>query len=508
MPIINSIVNWFNVKRLHQIELFRQYPFDVQKETLIHLVQQARDTRFGTQYGFQKIHTVSAFQESVKIHTYEDMSAHIRKVMEGEQNVLWPTEIRWFAKSSGTTNDKSKFIPVSQEILEDCHYRGGKDILAFYMRNYPESRILTGKSLTLGGSHQINQYNENSFYGDLSAILIDNLPFWADFIKTPRQEIALMDKWEEKLKHLSDATISENVTSIAGVPSWVMVLLKYILDKTGKSNLLEVWPNLEVFFHGGISFTPYRDQYRALIPSEGMHYMETYNASEGFFAIQDDPASDDMLLMLDYDIFYEFVPVEDIFSSNPKALTVADVETGKNYAMVITTSGGLWRYMIGDTVTFTSLYPHKIKITGRTKLFINAFGEEVILDNAEKALKAACDATSAQIHEYTAGPVFMTGAAKGRHEWLIEFEREPRSLAKFSEVLDQTLRSINSDYDAKRYKDITLDPPLVKSLKKGSFYNWFNDKGKLGGQNKMPRLWNDRRYLEEMHSIQEKLGRQ
>jgi hypothetical protein len=505
MPIINSIVNWFNVKRLHQIELFRQYPFDVQKESLIHLVQQARDTQFGKKFGFQKIHTVSAFQESVKIHTYEDMSAYIRRVMEGEQNVLWPTEIRWFAKSSGTTNDKSKFIPVSQEILEDCHYRGGKDILAFYMQNYPESRILSGKSLTLGGSHQINQYNENSFYGDLSAILIDNLPFWADFIKTPRQEIALMDKWEEKLKHLSDATISENVTSIAGVPSWVMVLLKYILDKTGKSNLLEVWPNLEVFFHGGISFTPYREQYRALVPTDGMHYMETYNASEGFFAIQDDPGKDDMLLMLDYDIFYEFVPVDEIYSSNPKALTVADVETGKNYAMVITTSGGLWRYMIGDTVTFTSLYPHKIKITGRTKLFINAFGEEVILDNAERALKAACDATSALIHEYTAGPVYMTGASKGRHEWLIEFEKEPVSLGKFSEVLDQTLRSINSDYDAKRYKDITLDLPLVKSLKKGSFYNWFNDKGKLGGQNKMPRLWNDRRYLEEMLLIQEKL---
>lgn len=505
MPIINSIVNWFHVKRLHQIELFRDYPFDVQKETLIRLVQQARDTEFGIEHAFSRIETIKAYQEAVPVRTYEEISGMVRRVMEGEQNVLWPTEIRWFAKSSGTTNDKSKFIPVSQEILDESHYRGGKDILAFYMRNYPDTRILNGKSLTLGGSHQINQYNQHSFYGDLSAILIDNLPFWADFIRTPRQEIALMDKWEEKLKMLTEATVPENVTSLAGVPSWVMVLLRYILDKTGKQNMLEIWPNLELFIHGGISFTPYREQYKALIPSETMRYMETYNASEGFFAIQDDPSRDDMLLMLDYGIFYEFIPLEELYRPDPRAVTVAEVETGRNYAMVITTSGGLWRYLIGDTVIFTSLFPHKIKITGRTKLFINAFGEELILDNAERALRAACEATCAQVHEYTAGPVYMTGEQKGCHEWLIEFDQEPNDMARFIKVLDDTLRSINSDYEAKRYKDITLRQPLVRSLKKGAFYNWFNDKGKLGGQNKMPRLWNDRRFLEELTLIESRL---
>lgn len=502
MPVINSIVKWFNIKRLHQIELFLQYPFDVQKETLIHLVQEAAGTEWGLRHGYKDIDSISAFQESVPVQTYEDLSPYVKRLMNGEQNLLWPSEIKWFAKSSGTTSDKSKFIPVSMEALEESHYRGGKDVLAFYMRNYPDTKILNGKSLTLGGSHQLNPINKKSYYGDLSAILIDNLPFWADIIKTPKQEIALLERWEEKLEKLSEATIAENVTSIAGVPSWVLVLLKYILQKTGKTNIVEVWPNIELFIHGGVSFVPYRNQYKSVIPSGQMHYMETYNASEGFFSIQDDPAQNDMLLMLDYGIFYEFVPLNEIGSPFPKALTVGEVEKNCQYAMVITTNGGLWRYMLGDTVVFTSLYPHKIRISGRTRLYLNVFGEEIIIENAEKALNEACNKTGAVIKEFTAGPVFMSETRKGRHEWLIEFERSPQQIERFTDILDQSLQSLNSDYEAKRYRDITLDKPIVREMPKGTFYEWFRQKGKLGGQNKMPRLWNDRKFIEELILIE------
>ncbi len=505
MPIINSIVTWINTKRIYQIDLFRKYPFDVQQDVLFKLLNKASNTEWGRKYDYATIHSIGEFQSRVPIQSYEDVKPYITRLREGEQNILWPSEIKWFAKSSGTTNDKSKFIPVSREALEECHFRGGKDILAIYTNNYPNTKIFSGKGLTLGGSHKIDNFSNQSFYGDLSAILIENLPFWADFIRTPSQEIALLDKWEEKLEKLTDTTLKENVTNIAGVPSWNLVLIKYILEKTGKNNLLEVWPNLELFTHGGVSFTPYREQFKKLIPSPDMHYMETYNASEGFFGIQDYPTRDDMLLMLDYGIFYEFIPIEEVGKENPKALDIGEVETGKNYAIVISTNAGLWRYMIGDTVIFTSTFPHKIKISGRTKHYMNAFGEEIIIDNAEKALKIACDKTGALIKEYSAAPVYMSEDKKGSHEWLIEFEREPESLDYFTTVLDNALKSINSDYEAKRYKDITLILPRVQSMKKGVFHAWFTEKGKLGGQNKVPRLANTRQYVEELLKINDRL---
>ncbi len=504
MPIINSIVSWLNIKRLHQIDLFRKYPFDVQHEVLLKLIEKAQGTEFGKKYGFSGIKSIRDYQKKVPVLNYDDYKAYIDRLREGENNLLWPTEIKWFAKSSGTTSDRSKFIPVSREALEDCHFRGGKDVIAIYTDNHPDTGILKGKGLTLGGSHSINNFSTRSYYGDLSAILIENLPFWAHFIKTPSQEIALMEEWEEKLKQMTRITVKENVTNISGVPSWTLVLLKSILEYTGKKNLFEIWPNLELFIHGGVSFTPYIDQFRKILPSGQMNYMEAYNASEGFFAIQDKPGRDDMLLMLDYGIFYEFIPLEDLDKDHPEAVPLEDVQTGKNYAMVISTNGGLWRYLIGDTVYFTSGNPFKIRISGRTKHFINAFGEEVIIDNAEKALKIACEKTRSVVSEYTAAPVYMDGNRKGSHEWIIEFQKQPKDIGYFTTVLDHALCSINSDYEAKRYKGITLDMPLVHSLPNGVFYKWLKEKGKLGGQNKVPRLSNDRKYADELLQIYKK----
>ncbi len=501
MPLLNSIISWVNVKRLHQIELFMKYPFDVQQEVFSKLIEQALRTTWGVQYGFDSISTIKDFQERVPISTYEDITPYIKRLREGEQNLLWPTEIKWFAKSSGTTSDKSKYIPVSNESLEDCHFRGGKDVIAFYTQQKPDNAILKGKGLTMGGSAEVNKFSNQSYYGDLSAVIIKNLPFWAQFIRTPAAEIALIPDFEEKLAKITSHTVNENVTSIAGVPSWNLVLLKAVLDFTGKNNILEVWPNLELFTHGGVSFTPYRESFKKLIPSEKMNYLETYNASEGFFGIQDDLKRDDMLLMLDLGVFYEFIPLDHLEDPNPPLYTVGDVEMGVNYAMIITTNGGLWRYLIGDTVVFTSLNPHRIKISGRTKFYINAFGEEVIMENAEKALMQACKETGAVIKEYTAGPMFMSDDSKGGHEWMIEFEIPPESLEKFTSVLDQTLKSVNSDYEAKRYKDLTLLPPKVDSLEPGTFYKWMEKRGKLGGQNKIPRLANDRKYLDELRNI-------
>jgi len=498
MPVINSIVNWLNIKRIYNIDLFMKYPFNVQNETFTKLVSFASETEWGLKYGYHEDMSIEDFQKSVPIQTYEDVKPFVDRLREGEQNLLWPTEIKWFAKSSGTTNEKSKFVPVSNESLEDCHFRGGKDVMAIYCDNYPDTNVLKGKALTLGGSHQINNFSNQSFYGDLSAILIENLPFWATILRTPTSKIALIPEWEEKLDQLTRHTVEENVTSISGVPSWILVLIKYILEFTGKNNILEVWPELELFTHGGVSFLPYKDQFKQFIPSETMRYMETYNASEGFFGIQNDPSSSDMLLMLDYGIFYEFIPMENIYDQNPPVYSIGDVEINKNYAILISTNSGLWRYMIGDTIYFTSLYPHKFKISGRTKHFINAFGEEVIIDNAEKALLEACEKTGAIIKEYTAAPVYMDSRAKGSHEWLIEFEKDPEDKDLFNETLDLALQKCNSDYEAKRYKSITLVAPKIRHLPQGSFYKWFQYKGKLGGQNKMPRLSNDRKYVEEM----------
>jgi hypothetical protein len=505
MRIIGSIFNWLNIKRLHQIELFKYYPYNVQEDTLFKLLNKAKKTEWGLKYKFDTIETVKGFQERVPLQTYEDVKPYIERLRNGEHNILWPGEIKWFAKSSGTTSDKSKFIPVSKDALEDCHFKGGKDSLTIYTSLYPETKILSGKGLTLGGSHQINNFSNQSYYGDLSAILIENLPWWVDFIRTPKTEIALMEKWEEKLEKITQTTIKENVTNIAGVPSWNLVLIKHILNYTGKSNLLEIWPNLELFTHGGVSFTPYREQFRKIIPSENMHYMEAYNASEGFFAIQDDPSTDDMLLMLDYGIFYEFIPMDSFYKEYVKAITIDNVVPNKNYAMVITTNSGLWRYIIGDTVMFTSTFPHKIKITGRTRHFINAFGEELIIENAENALKIACEKTHSLIREYTAGPIFMGDNSNGAHEWLIEFEQEPADIDYFTMLLDNALCSHNSDYEAKRYRNITLRMPVVRKVKNGTFFTWMKEKGKLGGQHKVPRLSNDRKYIDELLKIHDRL---
>ena len=502
MPLLTSIVNWFTLKRVQQIDLFRKNPVQVQQDVFAELISAGINTVWGKKYNFSGISSVEDFQKQVPVQSYEEFKPWIDEVRSGKCDVIWPDEIKWFAKSSGTTSDKSKFIPVSNNSLEDCHFRGGRDVLALYLTSNPESKLFKGKGLTLGGSHKIDHDNNQSLYGDLSAILIENLPFWTDFIRTPSQEVALLDKWEEKLEKIARETTRKNVTSIAGVPSWNLVMLKYILEYTGKSNIMDIWPQLELFMHGGVSFVPYREQFQRLIPNTDMNYMETYNASEGFFGIQDEPHKDDMLLMLDYGIFYEFIPLDKLHSSpHPEAHTIENVQTGVNYALIISTNAGLWRYLIGDTVQFTSLYPHKIKITGRTKHFINVFGEEVIIDNAEQALKKACKETGASVTDYTAGPVFMADDKKGGHEWIVEFEKQPNDFELFCYLLDEELQKVNSDYEAKRYKGITLDKPVVHNAPTGTFYKWMDNRGKLGGQNKVPRLSNSRQYLEELTAI-------
>jgi hypothetical protein len=501
MAIIPSIINWLNVKRINQIELFKKYPFETQQETLYQLLAKAASTEWGKKHDYSSITSIKDYQSRFPVQTYEDIIPYVERLRKGEANLLWPGEIKWFAKSSGTTSTKSKFIPMSCESLEDCHYRAGKDILVIYTMQRPGTRIFYGKSLTLGGSHKINQFSNDSLYGDLSAILIENAPFWVEIIRTPKQKIALMEDFEKKLELITKSTVNENVTNISGVPSWYLVLIKQILAYTGKSNLLDVWPNLEVFFHGGISFTPYREQFKKLINGDQMNYMETYNASEGFFGIQDDPGRSDMLLMLDYGIFYEFIPADKINSDSPPVYTIGEVEKGVNYAIVISTNGGLWRYMMGDTVVFTCLDPYRFRISGRTKHFINVFGEEVIIDNADKAIESACKATSAVITEYTAGPVFMSTSSKGSHEWIIEFEKEPSDFNQFIEILDSALQSVNSDYEAKRYKDLNLVKPVARSVPKGTFNKWLKAKNKFGGQNKVPRLSNTREYIEDLYII-------
>jgi hypothetical protein len=498
MPLLNSVINWLNLKRNYQIQLYSEHPYNIQLETLHYLLRKARDTKWGEEHGYSTISSVDDFQRNVPLQTYDDIRPYVDRLRDGENDLLWPGDVKWFAKSSGTTSDKSKFIPVTKEALEDCHLRGPKDVFAIYIKNYPDTKVLRGKTLTLGGSHEINNFSNNSYYGDLSAILIENVPFWTDLIRTPPAEIALIAEFEEKIEQIIKTSLDQNVTSLAGVPSWYLVLLKRILEKTGKNNILEVWPNLEVFIHGGVKFDPYREQYKKLIPSEGVHYMETYNASEGFFAIQDDPGRDDMLLMLDYGVYYEFIPMEEFDKEKPKVLRLEETELEKNYAIVISTNAGLWRYIIGDTIKFTGKNPYRLKITGRTKHFINAFGEEVIIDNAEKALQAACLHSGAIVNEYTAGPVFMGDNQKGAHQWIIEFEKDPSDLDQFITVLDKRLQELNSDYEAKRYKNITLEKLHLVVAPQGTFYKWMKNRGKIGGQNKIPRLANDRKYLDDL----------
>jgi hypothetical protein len=498
MPLINSFVSWMMKKRIHQMELFMKYPHEVQEELLKKLIYTARDTEWGMVHKYGAIKNINDFKTQVNIQNYDSLKPYIERVRNGEQNILWNTDIKWFAKSSGTTSDKSKYIPVSEEALAECHYKGGKDLLSIYCNNHPDTLIFNGKCLALGGSHQVNSYTSDTYYGDLSAILMQNLPFWAEFIRTPGLSIALMDKWEDKIDMLVNATVSENVTNISGVPTWTIVLAKRIMEVTGRTNLLEVWPNLELFVHGAVSFVPYHEQMKQLMPPHKVNCLETYNASEGFFGIQDMTNSDELLLMLDYGIYYEFMPMEEYGKEHPKTLQLSEVQRNVSYVLVISTNAGLWRYIIGDTITFTSMNPYRIKITGRTKHFINAFGEELIIDNAEKSIAFACTNTGAIIKEYTAAPIYFSNENNGGHEWLIEFEKEPDDLIFFTDMLDKSLQSLNSDYEAKRQSDIALKKPLIKSMPENTFYNWLKAKGKLGGQHKVPRLSNDRRYVDEI----------
>lgn len=497
LPFVNSIISWFLKKRKHQIELFLKYPIEVQNEQMLQLVKAATKTIYGQKYDFEKIKNYQDFKKHIPLVNYEALSPYIEQQRNTGESIIWQEKIKWYAKSSGTTNAKSKFIPVSEDAIKQCHFKGGKDMLTLFYNNNEDAKLFTGKNLRLGGSSAVYEDN-NAYFGDLSAIIIENMPMWADMSSAPKQEVALISEWETKMNAIVKETVNENITSLAGVPSWMMVLLEKVLEYTGKNNILEVWPNLEVYFHGGVNFNPYREQYKKLIPSKEFKYYETYNASEGFFAIQDQNNSDELLLMLDYGIFYEFIPMNKYNSVNSEAISLAEVALNQNYALVITTNAGLWRYIIGDTIKFTSITPHRIKITGRTKHFINAFGEELIIENAEEALKLACTKTNAIIKEYTAAPIFMDKLNKGSHEWLIEFEKEPSNIDFFATVLDTALKNINSDYEAKRYKNMALEMPVISLAEKNQFHYWLKSKNKLGGQHKVPRLYNDRSYLDDI----------
>ena len=483
--------------RRWQIEQWVLDPVAVQREVLQDLVTSAQYTEIGRKYYFSKLFSIKEFKKSVPIHEYDDIKPYINRIMEGEENLLWNTPIKWFAKSSGTTNDNSKFSPISEESLQDNHFLAAKDVLTMYYHFHPDSDLLTGKGLVIGGSHTIHQINDEVQYGDLSAVLLQNSPSWSNWIRTPELHIALLDEWENKIEQLAQNTVRENVTSISGVPTWTLVLMKKILENTGKKNILEVWPSLELYIHGGVSFTPYRAQFAKIIGGK-INYLEIYNASEGFFAAQDYPGEDGMLLFTNHGIFMEFMPVEEYGKPEPQTIGLKDVELGKNYAPVISTNGGLWRYLLGDTIMFTTLGPYRVRVSGRLKHYINAFGEEVIVDNADKAILAAANKSAVIVNDYTAAPVYFGDHSNGAHEWLIEFETDPENIALFSEELDRALKELNSDYEAKRYKDIALRPPIVKIVPKGLFTSWLRKKGKLGGQHKVPRLSNDRKNIDEL----------
>lgn len=498
MAIVSSLISWYFRKRMPELEQDFLNAELRQEEVFKYLIRMGLHTKFGEEYDFKSIRNYDDFKNRIPVQSYESLKPYIERTMKGEAAVLWPSDIKWFAKSSGTTSDKSKFIPVSFEALDLCHFQGGRDVLTLFCNKFPDSPIFNGKGLVIGGSHKVNSLHEGSFYGDLSAVIMSNLPFWVNFLRTPEISIALMDEWEQKIERMAQATVREDVTNISGVPTWTIVLFNRLLEMTGKSNMLEVWPNLELYIHGGVSFTPYREQFKKYIPSDKMIYFETYNASEGFFGIQDpDYPGYEMFLMPNYGIFYEFIAMNEFGNDSAKVLSLGEVEPGVNYAVLISTNGGLWRYVIGDTIQFATVKPYRFHITGRTRLFINAFGEEVVIENAEKALAAACKETAAEIVDFTAAPIYLTEKEAG-HEWLIEFKVAPNDPIRFTEILDQTLKQVNSDYEAKRHKDIALKAPKMRILQKGCFENWLKFKGKLGGQHKVPRLSNDRKIVEEI----------
>jgi hypothetical protein len=505
MPF-NSIFSWIIKKRIHQIDLFKKYPVEVQGDVFASLIDRAKDTEWGKKYGYHQIKTYQDFKSKVPLTDYSVWSPYVERLLKNEQNLTWNSEIKWFAKSSGTSTGKSKFLPVSKESLEDCHYKGGKDLLSLYYNQIPDRKLYKGKHLILGGSAEINYLNHDSYFGDLSAIILKNMPWWAELRRTPSKEIALMSEWEEKIEKLAESTIHEDIYILAGVPSWTLVLCKRILELTGKQNLREVWPNLELFMHGGVNFEPYRNQFQKLIPFEDMHYIETYNASEGFFGIQDDIRINELLLMLDYGIFFEFIPMKDFNGLDSKnVISLAEVKPFENYALVISTNAGLWRYIIGDTIRFTTTVPFRFKITGRTKSFINAFGEELVVENAEKAIAQTCIKTNSEIREYTVAPIFMNDEHSGSHQWLIEFEKLPEDLKIFTHILDGELKAVNSDYEAKRSGNLSIRMPEVISARKKTFETWLKIQNKLGGQHKIPRLNNDRWMMDELLKINQEL---
>ncbi len=499
---VNSVISWIIKKRIYQIGLFKKYPNEVQDELLMELIRSAQYTEWGKAHDYKNISSPEEYRKSVPIQRYKDVLPFIDRMKLGEHNILWHNEIKWFAKSSGTTSGRSKYIPVSLESLEDCHFKAGKDLLALYFNNNINAEAHRGKTLVIGGSKEDLKDGDDAYVGDLSAIIMDNLPIWVEMKRTPSLDIALLDNWEEKLDKMAHHTIADDVRILSGVPSWTLVLLKRILEITGKQNIREVWPNIELFMHGGVNFAPYRQQFDNLISGQ-MNYIESYNASEGFFAIQDQLHSDELLLMLDYGIYYEFAPAGEWDKEEPETITLKEIEIGKQYAIVISTNGGLWRYMVGDTIVFTSKEPHRIRVSGRTSHFINAFGEELIIGNAELAIEKAANETGAIINEYTAGPIYMNDSKTGGHEWLIEFEKHPSDKEKFDRVLDLELKKLNSDYDAKRTNDFTLRMPIVRSVNKGLFHQWLKVNNKLGGQHKIPRLVNSRWFIEELEQINE-----
>ncbi|MCB0502918.1 MAG: GH3 auxin-responsive promoter family protein [Bacteroidetes bacterium] len=501
MKLLGNIATEYFKLRINKIEKYLIDPIGVQENLFSNLIRTAEKTAFGQQYDFKSIQSIQEFQDRLPVVTYEAFQPYLQRVIDGEQNVVWPTEIKWFAKSSGTTNDKSKFIPVSKEALEECLYRGPRDLMCVYAHNNPDTKLFTGKSLVLVGSQKTHESNSSIHYGDVSAVMAINQPFVASIFKAPNLSVALMEDWEAKIERIAEETIPKNITNIGGVPTWMIVLIKRILEKTGKDTLKEVWPNLELYIHGGVSFEPYRATFKELIGDPNLNYYQTYNASEGFFAYQYENDADDMVLALNNGIFYEFIPAGQFEEEHPKTCLLSEVEVGKNYAMVITTNSGLWRYKIGDTVKFTSVFPFKIKVSGRTKHFINAFGEEVIIDNANYAVQKACQATGAYVKEYTVAPVYFEGNGKASHEWLIEFEIRPASCDEFMTQIDEALKEVNSDYEAKRKKDMALTKPKLTIAKEGVFYKWLKQKGKLGGQHKVPRLSNDRNHMEELLQI-------
>jgi hypothetical protein len=500
---LTAIAGKLFLPRQKQLQRHINEGIELQHDVLKHLLEKGRNTEYGANHNLKATGSYEEFVKNVPVNTYEELKADIDRMRHGEANVLWPGRVKWYAKSSGTTNDKSKFIPVSAEGLQKIHYKGGSDVVALYLKNNPQSRLFDGRSLILGGSHQPNYNLPHSLVGDLSSILIENINPLANLVRVPKKSTALLSDFEVKRDRIARECMNKNVTNISGVPSWMLSVLVRVMELTGKKHLEEVWPNLEVFFHGGIAFTPYRKQYEQLITSDKMHYMETYNASEGFFGIQSDPNDKSMLLMLDYDVFYEFLPMDEFDSPNPNIVPLEGVEIGKNYAMIITTSCGLWRYMIGDTVQFTSKNPYKFIISGRTKYFINAFGEELIMDNAEKGLAYACEKTGAEILDYTAAPLFMDSNAKCAHQWVIEFAKEPDSLDEFANLLDKRLQEVNSDYEAKRSHDVTMQRLELVKARKGLFNDWLKSKGKLGGQHKVPRLSNSRTNIESILELNE-----